>query len=92
MTILIIIAHPITIALLCTLIHLKKGGISALPLKANLVLSTFSSRKDQAGVHHIFLFSDSVNMCPPAEHTSPLHRDGGVNGHSIVLYGSGGGA
>lgn len=90
MTVLVIIANPFSIALLRTLIHLKEGSISTLSLKANLVLSTFSSRKDQAGIHHIFFLSDSVNMGPPAEHTSPLYRDGGVYGHSVVFYGSGG--
>lgn len=91
--VLIVVADPVAIAFLPTAFRFKEGGVSALPLEANMVVATLGPSHHQAWVQHVpLLLGTSVDVGAPASDLPPVHDDGGVNGHRVGLQGPGLGA
>lgn len=96
MTVLVVVADPMTIALFPTAFRLKEGGVPALPLKANMVVATLGPSHHQPWVQHItfpfLLLRTPVDMGAPTVDSPPIQGDGGVNRYCVGFQGPGLGA
>lgn len=83
MTVLVVVADPVTIALFPTAFSLKEGGVPALSLEANMVVTTLGPSHHQAWVQHVtfpfLLLGTPVDMGAPTVDPPPIQGDGGVN-------------
>lgn len=88
--VLVVVADPLSIALLAAAFRFKEGGVPALPLEANMVVATLGPSHHQAWVQHVtLLLRTSVDVGAPASDLPPVHGDGGFNGHCVGLQGPG---
>lgn len=93
MTVLVVVADPMTIALFPTAFRLEERGVPALPLEANMVVATLGPSHHQAWVEHVtfpfLLLRTPVDVGAPTVNPSPIHGNGCVNRHCIGLQGPG---
>lgn len=96
MTVLVVVADPVTVALFPTALGLEEGGVPALPLEANMVVTTLGPSHHQAWVQHVtfpfLLLGTPVDMGAPTVDAPPIQGDGGVNGDRVGFQGPGLGA
>lgn len=96
MTVLVVVADPMTIALFPTAFRLKEGGVPALPLEANMVVATLGPGHHQPWVQHVtlpfFLLRTPVDMGAPTVDPPPVQGNGGVNRYCVRFQGPGLGA
>lgn len=96
MTVLVVVADPVAIALFPTAFRLKEGGVPALPLEANMVVATLGSSHHQPWVQHVtfpfLLLRTPVDVGAPTVDPPPVQGDGGVNRYCVGFQGPGLGA